>query len=356
MTALGTSCERLGIASGAKVTRLLTDYLSSLPPKNYSGLSLRDAVFNGVTVRIYKSSMKLNDLESKSQAIVFLHGGGWVFGSIDTHDHMARRIARNTGALLVSVQYRLAPEHPFPAPLEDCITATNYLFDQAEEYGVDPSRVAVLGDSAGGNLAASVALHFRNTKSKHILKLQVLLYPSLQAVDLQLPSYVQNDDVMYGDAFTMASAIVLYMGGPTYLVPQFANNTHVCDSYRKHFASLVNRQVLDDVIDDDVPSVPCSSKEPPAYISTIFNPSFMPLMERDLSRLPETYVVTLEHDVLRDDGIIYLRRLQSSGVKVTWRHYKGGYHGQMAFIEEPIRTDLGEKAMDELIEFLNTRL
>ena len=110
---------------------------------------------------------------------IFFHGGGWVIGSLESHDHMCRYLAHEAGCIIVSVDYRLAPEHKFPAGLEDCLAATRWVAAEAENFGGDPARLAVVGDSAGGNLAASVALVLSDT-DKHIqLKLQILIYPTL---------------------------------------------------------------------------------------------------------------------------------------------------------------------------------
>ncbi|MEO6651034.1 MAG: alpha/beta hydrolase [Ilumatobacteraceae bacterium] len=138
-----------------------------------------------VPVRLYASSD-----EAGLPVVVFFHGGGWVLSSVDGHDHVARRLARSTGALVISVDYRLAPEHPFPAAHDDCWAAVSWLAGHADEWGGDPTRIAVCGDSAGGNLAAGVALRARDEGLA--LALQALIYPCIVDDPSAYPSMREN--------------------------------------------------------------------------------------------------------------------------------------------------------------------
>ncbi|HLO82283.1 MAG TPA: alpha/beta hydrolase, partial [Chitinophagaceae bacterium] len=110
-----------------------------------------------ITLRIYRSTA-----DSEQPLIVYFHGGGWVQGNLETHDNSCRRLAKQNNAVVVSVDYRLAPEHPFPTPGEDCYTATTWAFEHARSLGADPNKLIVMGDSAGGNMAAVVALMARD--------------------------------------------------------------------------------------------------------------------------------------------------------------------------------------------------
>ena len=127
-----------------------------------------------IQVRLYATH-----LEPDLPVVAFFHGGGWVVSSIDGHDSLARRLAQRSGALVVSVEYRLAPEHPFPAPHDDCWAVTRWLTEHAADWGGNGGRVAVAGDSAGGNLAAGVALRARDEGVP--LAFQLLVYPCIDA-------------------------------------------------------------------------------------------------------------------------------------------------------------------------------
>jgi len=126
-------------------------------------------------VRIYRPE------DPTGTTVVFFHGGGWVIGDLDSHDGHARRLAATLGAVVLHVDYRLAPEHPFPAAYEDCVAAIEWAFEHVDELGGRADRIAVAGDSAGGNLAAAVALHCRDTDRR--LAAQLLVYPAVDLAD-----------------------------------------------------------------------------------------------------------------------------------------------------------------------------
>lgn len=127
--------------------------------------------------------------------VIYYHGGGWVIGTLDTHDGTCRALARASGAAVLSIGYRLAPEHPFPAPFDDCYDALVWARDHAADLGVDGTRIAVAGDSAGGNLAAAVAIRARD-EGGPALRHQLLIYPVTDA-DFSLPSYAANGGGQY---------------------------------------------------------------------------------------------------------------------------------------------------------------
>jgi acetyl esterase len=203
--------------------------------------------------------------------VVFFHGGGWVLSSVDGHDSLARRLAARSGALVVSVEYRLAPEHPFPAPHEDAWAATAWLAEHAEQWGGDPARLAVAGDSAGGNLAAGVALRARDEGLA--LAHQLLMYPCLDT-DFGRPSYRDNGEGYFLTADTMA-----------WFWDQFVPPEHRDDPYA------------------------------------------VPMRAADLTGTAPALVQTAEYDPLRDEGEAYGQRLADAGVPVTVTRYDGVIHG-----------------------------
>ncbi|XP_019616143.1 PREDICTED: LOW QUALITY PROTEIN: arylacetamide deacetylase-like [Branchiostoma belcheri] len=163
------------------------------PPVDDPTLLVTDTAFDGVKVRVYqpRGQGQVKD----GAGLVFMHGGGWILPSVDFFDHVTRHIAKSTGAVVGSVDFWLAPEHMFPIPfIEDCLNATKYFLSHAGEFGVDPGRVGVAGDSTGGNLAAAVALKLTQESSTNVcpLKLQALVYPALQHFDFQTDSSVDK--------------------------------------------------------------------------------------------------------------------------------------------------------------------
>jgi acetyl esterase len=207
--------------------------------------------------------------------VVYFHGGGWVIGDIEVVDKPCRALANAARCVVASVNYRLSPETQFPGPAEDCYDATSWLAENASEIGADRRFVAVAGDSAGGNLAAVVALMARD-RGGPALAYQLLIYPvTTTARDSEFVSYVDNAD---GYLLTRASMVWFW------------------DHY---LASAEDGK----------------------------NPYAAPLRAPDLSRLPPAMIVTAEFDPLRDEGQAYARRLQQAGVAVKVSHYEGMIHG-----------------------------
>jgi acetyl esterase len=209
--------------------------------------------------------------------LLYFFGGGWVLGTIDTADGVARSLANSSGALVAVVGYRLAPEHPFPAATDDCYAAVRWVAEHAEEIGADPARLAVGGDSAGGNLAAGVTLRART--GGPALAGQLLVYP--------------NTDQLADDQSMRAAD------------DPFLFNRHSVAWYRQHYLT-----------DPGDAASPLAS----------------PLRADSLAGLPPALVITAEYDPLRDQGEAYARRLAGDGVRVELSRYPGMAHGFFTMI------------------------
>ena len=207
-------------------------------------------------------------------ALVYLHGGGWVLGDIDSHDETCRRLADGAGVMVVSVDYRLAPEAQYPKPLDDCYAATLWVAANAGELGIDARRIAIGGDSAGGNLAAAVALRSRDEAIGPQLCFQLLIYPVTDA-DFETTSYKDN-----ADGYFLTRDIMRW--------------------FWDHY-------------------VPEQADREAAYAS--------PLRAASLSDLPPALVQTAEFDPLRDEGEAYATALTAAGVRVAATRYPGLVHG-----------------------------
>ncbi|MXO74341.1 alpha/beta hydrolase fold domain-containing protein [Altererythrobacter aerius] len=205
---------------------------------------------------------------------MFFHGGGWVLGTLETHDATCRALARDAGCAVLSVGYRLAPEHRYPTAAEDCYAATLWATRNARELGVDGSRLAVAGDSAGGNLAAAVALMARDRRGPDIVH-QLLIYPVVVR-NFETPSYQAN-------------------GGPGTFLP---------------IAAM--RRFWDDYLGD--------ADTDTAELASL-------LTRDDLAGLPAATVVVAEHDPLHDEGVAYAGKLSDAGVAVTKIEAPGMIHG-----------------------------
>lgn len=207
--------------------------------------------------------------EGPFPVVVFYHGGGFTIGSLTSHDPVARRICAETGALVVAVDYRLAPEHPFPAAVEDAFAALQWVGAHAASIGGDPSRLAVCGDSAGGNLSAVAAIMARDAGGP-ALRFQALIYPTTDA-RADYPSVQENGDSIFLSADSM-------------------------QWFYEHYQS--------DKLDWRA----------------------SPILAPDLSNLPPALIITAEYDTLRDEGEAYGEALRAAGNDVTVRRYDGMTH------------------------------
>lgn len=224
-------------------------------------------------------------------AVVYYHGGGWVIGSIETHDALCRAMTNAAQAIVVSVDYRLAPKHPFPAAVDDAHAAAVWVSEHAAELGADPKRLVVAGDSAGGNLAAVVALRAR-ARGAPAVALQVLLYP-IADCDFETVSYREHAD---GYMLTREGMIWFW-------------NHYVPDPQRR------------------------------------LEPDASPLRVVDPTGAAPALVLTAEYDPLRDEGEAYASRLAEAGVPVTLTRYDGMIHG---FIRRYHQLDQGRAALDQI--------
>jgi acetyl esterase len=207
-------------------------------------------------------------------AVVFFHGGGWVVGTLETHDPYCRALATEAGIVVVSVDYRLAPEHKFPAGLEDCLAATEWVLEHVRKFGGDASQVIVGGDSAGATMATVVALLLRD-KGVTGLSGQILLYPVTAYYNPPTASYLENAE---GYGLTRKGMIWFW----------------------------------DHYINDKAEAL---------------DPRVAPLLAPSLAGLPRAFVVTAEYDVLRDEAQAYAGRLAEAGVPVTHVFVEGMNHG-----------------------------
>ena len=222
-----------------------------------------------IALRLYRPA----DADRPAPTLVYYHGGGWTMGDLDTHDVLCRQLAHESGFVVVSVDYRMGPEHRFPAAVDDVLAATRWLQAQADSLGLDASRFAVGGDSAGGNLAAVVALAWRDAGEAVPLKFQLLIYP---ATDMRMgaPSHTSN-----GQGYLLTADTIQY--------------------FRSHYLA------------------------PEEYADWRASP----LLHADLSGLPPALVITAGFDPLRDEGRQYADALSAAGSPAQYVCFERQIHG-----------------------------
>lgn len=256
---------------------------------------IRDTTFPGpaglVPIRIYTPQT-----QTKVPVIIYFHGGGWVIGSLDSHDNLCRSLATKSSSIVISVDYRLAPEHAYPAAIEDAYAALLWTYKNAATINGDSARILVLGDSAGGNLAAAVALMARDKNGPDIYA-QILIYPAVNLAEFNTESH-----------------------------RKFGKGFYLTKRYMEKFRSLYLPQTKDwkDI-----------------YVS--------PLLAGSLINLPPAMVLTAELDVLRTEGEAYALRLKNAGVPTRNKRYLGMIHG---FVNMDRLFGQSEIAIDDISDFI----
>jgi acetyl esterase len=274
-------------------------YTKKLAPPRPAGLSVRDTTIptsgHDMPVRIYRPA----DATGALPCIIYMHGGGFMKGDLDSSDPIAWGLTHETGAVTVSVDYRLTPEHPYPAAFNDCYGVLSYLAAHARHFEINPARIALAGDSAGGHLAASLCLAARDRRGPRIAA-QAVIYTVI-GTDMTSSSYAENAE---GYGLTTAA----------------------CHHYMKLLLPAPEHQT---------------------------DPYARPAVATDFSALPPAYVVSAELDPVRDDGRIYAAHLARAGVDVTYHEARAMIHG---FMRARFTGAAAKAEYDRICAFLRARL
>jgi acetyl esterase len=247
-----------------------------------------------IPIRVYRPAAGNN-----LPAVVYYHGGGWVFGNLDSVDRSCRALANASGCVIISVDYRLAPEHKFPAAVEDADAALRYVAEHAGEFNIDPNRIAVGGDSAGGNLAAVVCLMARDRGGPKVA-FQLLVYPVTDYADDRPSSHE------FAQGYFLTRPMMDYFWGHYLIGPEDGRHPHAS-----------------------------------------------PIQAESLAGLPPAMVITAECDPIRDQGEAYAQRLRDCGVSVLVKRYEGAIH---AFFNLAGVIDAGKQAIADSAATLKTAL
>eukprot|EP00071_Canis_lupus_P054433 XP_544560.4 arylacetamide deacetylase-like 3 [Canis lupus familiaris] len=348
----GMILEKLRICSMPQFVRFVHDLV---PLKEDPDVVVTDLLFGTVPVKLYQPK----GLSCTPRpGIVFYHGGGAVMGSLKTHYAICCHLCKKSGSVVLAVGYRKLPQHKFPAALTDCFAATTHFLKSLNVYGVDPDRVVVCGDSVGGAVATVVCQKFLGCPDLPKIRAQILIYAQLQAVHFQLPSYQQNKNV------PLASRDFAFYCWHRYLdiKPSWKSTVlkgahlpaEVWEKYRKwlgtenipeRFKKRPYRPVLPEPLNEA------------AYLETSLALDLLnsPLIAEDevISQLPEACIVSCEYDLLRDDSLLYKKRLEDLGVPVTWYHMEDGFHGVLSTLDMGcLQFPCSTRILDSLVHFL----
>ncbi|XP_070615746.1 arylacetamide deacetylase-like 3 [Erythrolamprus reginae] len=324
--------EELGLGSVPSVLQL---WAKGVPPRTDPSLLIQNQKFDGVPVRIYSTR---TGPTVKRKAVLYFHGGAGMFGSIDAFERILRHVAKEGDATVVAVGYGLAPENPYPNQYTECLKAAVYLMKHADHYGIDSSRIIISGDSSGANFATRICQLLVDHQELPKVHAQALIYPGLQAVDLSLPSYQQNCRSPFLWRKLVVYFCCLYLNKPTSFTNDLLKGSHIPKATRLKYQKWVNANNIPErfkVRGYTEQDYPLSNFKPQLYeeMKETLSETFSPLLAEDtvVRKLPQTFLLTCEFDVLRDDGLLYMKRLRDNGVPVTWSHVENGMHGVMAF-------------------------
>uniref|UniRef100_A0A3P8ZNL2 Neutral cholesterol ester hydrolase 1 n=1 Tax=Esox lucius TaxID=8010 RepID=A0A3P8ZNL2_ESOLU len=413
-------CQSLGQSRFSVVEGAMSVLVSlgNMAGGHRGGVRVSDVDFDGIPVRVYEPPAVGGGEGGPRRAVMFYHGGGWAFGtsskcvsvcmgvftSVTTgcpgcnsntrtasvvvllsssaslsftspclsekgsYDILCRQMSDELNAVVVSVEYRLAPAVHFPVQYEDCLRAAKHFLQPGVlgSLSVDPQRVAVSGDSAGGNLAAAVAQEISSDDSGVRFSVQALIYPVLQGLDFHTPSHQQNQNIPILHRYMMARFWLLYMGvdtslSPLILSPALLHHPSVSPSVRSriNWATLLPPKHIKHYKPAAIETGPQGLKNPEVeFLPGLLDVRSSPLLAEQgvLGRTPRALIITCEYDVLRDDGLMYGRRLQDAGVKVTNVHHDDGFHGCASLTQWPFSFDVGKRVIRGYIDWLQENL
>nr|XP_056721521.1 arylacetamide deacetylase-like 4 [Euleptes europaea] len=348
----GYCAWKIGLCDEHTAMRRLMD---GIPPFKDKKLHIENLQFEGVTVRLYRPKGVATKLR---KGILFIHGGFGMWGSIDSYERTCRCIARESDSVVVSVGYRLSPEYPHSVQFRDCLDATIHFMKNAEDYGVDPERIIISGDSIGGTYATAVCQELVKRTDLPKVRAQILIYPFLQAIDFNLPSHQQNRFVPPFFLRTVEEFSMQFLRKNKSLVKYLRNGSHVPEDLKMKLRKWISPDIIpkEFKLRGYQPPPPVSySPEIRQEAEVAFETTLSPLIaDVDVIRqLPETYILTCEYDIFRDEGLLYKKRLEDKGVPVTWCHLADGFHGIIYYFDIPLLSFLGSKrGMHSIVNFV----
>ncbi|ELW68625.1 Arylacetamide deacetylase-like 4 [Tupaia chinensis] len=351
----GNIFEKLGICSMPKFSCFVHDILQRA--KENPKVIVTKLHFGTIPVRLFQPKAESS---SPRRGIIFYHGGAALFGSLDCYHNVCSFLAQKTDSVLLLVGYRKLPDYHFPVASLDCLAATIHFLKALKSYGVDPSRVVACGESIGGAVLASITQTLVGRSDLPRIRAQVLIYPVIQVVNLQLPSFQQNKNVPFLDSKLMKLCICKYLAINSSWWDAILNGAFIpLDTWNKYSKWLSPENIPKRFKKKGYqqPKFPSPFNEA-AYLETghILDVSISPLLAEDetIAQLPEAFLVSCENDLLRDHTLLYKKRLEDQGVPVTWYHVKDGIHGSLVLFKDNIFTlPCFSNIVNGVISFIN---
>ncbi|XP_077168862.1 arylacetamide deacetylase-like 4 [Paroedura picta] len=317
-------------------------------------LTIKNVSIRGVPVRVYQPKAP----QSLRRGIVHIHGGGGVIGSIACYERVSRYLANETDSVVFTVDYGVSPEHSYPLQFQQCHDVTAHVLQHAEEYGVDPARVMVCGDSFGGLLTAATCQSVGQRRDLPKLRAQILVYALVQMLKFNLPSYKQNDAIPILSKMQALRFALQYMQRHISFPDLLLEGSHVSSDLKTKYNKWLSPNNIPEEFRKRKAKV-AAPTSPHGDVHKILEmatgPKLAPLFVDDevIRQLPETFILTCQYDVFRDDGLLYKKRLEENGVPVSWCHLVDGFHGVVFLMNHWLfHFSSGKTGMDQLVDFI----
>ncbi|KAI6191828.1 Arylacetamide deacetylase [Aphelenchoides bicaudatus] len=357
--ALRISNEYLGNAvefiAGARVRNQLTRFLTGFPylfqGKHPSWCTIRTEYIGGTKCRVYLPD---NTKRTSNACIIFIHGGGWCIMRARYYDGPMLSLIRRTGTPIISIDYQLSPDKQFPSAIHECENVVKEVYERKyEELQIDREKIILIGDSAGGNLTAVICQRLLRAQCNYV-KCQILVYPVIHCLDFLAPSHQYYYRSYNGSALlnppSLARWTLMYLGieATRKNIKLILKNRHL----PKELSESRDVQKMLDYYTNLPESFVCKSKytKPlPTYpdeelakkmAKFLTDPDFCPILGNNLEGLPPALIMTAGVDILRDEGVLYSKRLKQFNVPTKWLHYESAFHGVMNMPGSKQRTQM----------------
>ncbi|XP_060234637.1 arylacetamide deacetylase-like 4 [Meriones unguiculatus] len=350
--ALGNILQKLRICS---MPRFIQFFHDTLVIKKNHNLVVTNLKFGTIPVRLFQPKALSSELR---RGIIFFHGGGTICGSLDMYHNLCSFLAQETDSVVLSVGYRKLPDYHHPCVTMDCLNASIHFMKALKTYGVDPSRVIACGESIGGGAVAIVIQTLLSYPSLPKICAQVLVTPAMQVINFSLPSHQQNENVPFLTKDILMLAVCGYLDIDLSWKDAIRKGTSVPpDTWKKYKKWLSSDNIPRKFKSKSfVPEFPGPFNEA-AYLETkhVFDAEISPLLVDDkiIAQLPKTFLVSCENDPLRDDALLYKKRLEEQGVPVSWYHVEDGFHGCIVlFDKQPFSFPCSTKIANAVVSYI----
>ncbi|XP_027253931.1 arylacetamide deacetylase-like 4 [Cricetulus griseus] len=350
--AVGNILEKLRICS---MPRFIQSFHDLIVTKKNHNLVVTNMNFGTIPVRLFQPKAVSSKLR---RGIIFCHGGGTICGSLDCYHNLCSCLAQETDSVVLSVGYRKLPDHHHPSVSKDCLNASIYFMKGLTTYGVDPSRVVVCGESVGGGILATVIQALFSFPSLPKICAQVLITPVMQLINFRLPSHQQNQNVPLLTKDIIMMSLCKYVDIDLSWKDAIFNGTCIPPDFWKKYRKWLSSDNIPRRFKSKslLPESPGPFNET-AYLETkqVLDAEISPLLIDDkiIAQLPQAFLVSCENDPLRDDTLLYKKRLEDQGVPVTWYHVEDGFHGCIIlFDKQPFSFPCSMKIVDAVITYI----